>query len=196
MPEKAIVFDLGGVLVDYDREWVLKGYAKACRDGTDVEQLSELLDSLLISEGVHTVRDLYFSLKTLGYGRSYDDCVRTWNGGLRKRDWVHDYLVDLNGAADLYVLSDTNAEHWDTIRSGLVDEAMFRRVFLSYEQRMTKHESAAFSKVLEVLERPAAHCLFIDDTASHTDRARAAGYAVHHYETKEAMGEAVANHLG
>lgn len=62
---------------------------------------------------------------------------------------------------------------------------LFDFVFNSYHMGKSKHDPTHFDDVLKLLNRQGRQVLFIDDTASHIERARQRGWAATRFQNEE-----------
>ena len=168
---KAVIFDVGGVLLDYERDSMLYTIASACRADTAPEFVSSLIAELDLSAGENTIKDFHSELqRRFACSASLEQLSQVWVEGLRPREWVAGMLQSLKEKTDLYILSDTNAEHWRYITEHILDPHMFNQIFLSHELRMTKKSPEVFNHVLAEIPHAAQMCLFIDDTSANIAR--------------------------
>ena len=78
----------------------------------------------------------------------------------------------------LFLLSNTNDMHWQYCGHQL--DGCFERVFLSYEMRLAKPDTAIFAEVLRQAEIDASDTLFIDDNADNIAAATSLGIKTFH----------------
>jgi epoxide hydrolase-like predicted phosphatase len=185
---KAVVFDMGGVLIDLHtdeatRELIEKygllpqTFATITRSSfeSDPRSITEL--AMVGRVGTAEYLDAFLhecSLKDLdGLRRNRLAVVG------RERASVFAIVKDLKQAGfTCCVLSNTIALHWGKLNS--VSEypslALFDHVFVSHLIRCAKPEESSFSFVAAALGLPMSQCLLIDDTPLNVDRARAIGW--------------------
>ena len=185
---KAVVFDLGGVLLDLHsdeakRELIERygllsqGFDRLARSSfeshprsiTELAMIgkvgtSEYLEAFL---GECTVKDLH------GLAVNRLSVVG------RERTSVFAIVEQLKQAGFMCcVLSNTIALHWEKLTSA--DEypslGVFDHVFASHLIGCAKPEEASFSFVANELKIRMSECLLIDDTPLNVNRARAAGW--------------------
>jgi len=193
---KALIFDVGGVLLDYDMDNLLNNISSKCDSCTRAETVASLIGGLELSRGVNTPKTLYDELKdNHELSTSFEELTSYWNGGLCSRDWVSDLLTDLSTQTTLIILSDTNAMHWDHITDNILDLKLFSHVFVSHQSGMMKDSRAIFDLVIEKIDFEPAQLLFIDDTLSNTVHASDSGMATHHFKDKSGMLVAIIKHL-
>jgi putative hydrolase of the HAD superfamily len=195
--DKAIIFDVGGVLLDYDRNELLSNISQKCNDDTYSETVASLIGRLELSKGLNTPRTFYDELKEKhGLSLPFEYLAEYWVDGLSSRAWVPDLLSGLSTRATLIILSDTNALHWDHIKDNILDLDLFSYVFVSHQSGMMKDSRDIFDLVIgEVGFRP-TQLLFIDDTISNTIHASESGMATHHFKDQQGMLAAINEHLG
>ena len=194
--DKAIIFDVGGVLLDYDRDNLLDNISNDCDSNTHTETIASLIASLKISRGFNTPRTLFDNLKANhGLSMSFEELSTYWNSGFSKRDWIPELLTDLADRSTLVILSDTNALHWEYILANILDLSVFEHVFVSHELGMMKDSRDVFDQVIDEISLPPKQLLLIDDTFSNTVHASSAGIATHHYKNKAEMLLAIDSHL-
>ena len=100
-------------------------------------------------------------------------------------------LDGLRGRFPLYILSDTNAEHWRYIAECILPLDRFDRIFLSHELRLTKKTPAVFEHVFAEIPHLPNECLFIDDTSANIEIAKRVGLQTHRYTDPASMIDAI-----
>ena len=196
MMDKAIIFDVGGVLLDYERADMLAVIAGACRPDIGTSHISDLIARLDLSAGINTFEDFYSALKEeYAFTSSFEQLEAAWVEGLKPRTWVPDMLADLSSRATLFVLSDTNAEHWRRVETDILPLQHFETIFLSHELRMTKRSTDVFAHVLREITYGPSECLFVDDTQSNIELASALDIRTHHYQNQASLRDAIESFL-
>ena len=64
---------------------------------------------------------------------------------------------------------------------------LFRQIFVSGELKLIKPEPAIFRHALHAIGREARECLFIDDNAKNVAAAAALGFATHHFAAPDEL---------
>jgi FMN phosphatase YigB (HAD superfamily) len=185
---KAVVFDVGGVLIDLHSEdagreliekygFLSQAFAGLTRSSFESHPRSitelamvgrvgtaEYLDAFLHECSVKDIDGLRLNrLSVVG----------------RERTSVFAIVEELKRAGFICcVLSNTIALHWDKLSS--VSEypslALFDHVFASHLIKCAKPEESSFLFVATALNIPMSQCLLVDDTPLNVDRAKAAGW--------------------
>lgn len=175
-PIEAVLFDMGGVLVElgpFDQAlgledlssqefWAMWLASPAVRDleagRCSVERFA---DELVIEFGLgHTQGELieHFTNIPLGLFPGAADLVSSVPTGV------------ITG-----VLSNTNAVHWEGQRDAEIIQGLCHRQYLSYQLGMTKPDRDIFDHVVADLDLPSDRVLFLDDNPANVEGARAAG---------------------
>ena len=206
---KAIIFDLGGVLIDLDLErckkafvedvgyrkidelldaWHQKGFYSDLEEG----KLSEDEFRRKIIEGavsaVHPVPAAGSELPAgpepmCGPAVASDDVDHAmWALLTGIEQYKIDFLRELSGKYDLYLLSNNNGISMVRCRqifkeAGLPMEKVFRKQYLSYEMKMLKPSPQIYRAVIDDIGLSPDEMLFIDDSVSNV--AAAASLGIH-----------------
>lgn len=188
---EAVVFDVGGVLVDADLERYLVYGAEifGCRP----EQLQEAAQPFVVQLECGKLTSTNFweavgrALEERGWGkavpaRKFDGF---WKGILRdtvkvKKD-VLDLLPRIQRRATVGGLSNTIEEHANYLEKMGVYK-LFKDTILSYQVGMRKPDAAIYKLTASRLRVPVGKCLLVDDSSVNTDGAAAAGMRAHHFQ--------------
>ena len=183
---KAIVFDLGGVLIDLDYERCVRAF----REVLGYERITELLD-LWHQKGIYG--DMEAGLITADEFRaevlreSRPGCVpsdvdRAMAGLLVGMDPAKVPLLErLAEKYPLYGLSNNNEisvkrMHEIYEENGLDWQRVFRKEFISCRMKMLKPSRAIFDAAAAEIGLPPSEILFVDDSQKNVDGALDAGW--------------------
>jgi putative hydrolase of the HAD superfamily len=182
VPIDIVLFDLGGVLIDFGGVGPMKVLA-----------------------GIETDDELWQRWLTCRWVRSFErgECSPDEFATGMVEDWAltmtpQQYLAEFQGwpfrvlpGADALVagvrehtpvgcLSNTNVLHWDDhfAEFPILDAFDFR--FLSFQLGIVKPDRELFDRVAEVLPVPAKRVLFLDDNILNVEGAAAAGFVARH----------------
>lgn len=199
MAPQALVFDLGGVILDVHLERTLTYWASAAAlPGLDAETLRSRFsedDAYRRFEcGQSDAGDFY---AVLGHqlGISLPDAV--WQAGWLAmlgavRVEMATLLASLSNRLPLYLFSNTNAVHhgsWRESCAGVLGH--FRHCYVSHELGARKPDREAFDAVVRAIGIPASSILFLDDLPANVDGARNAGLraerVLHHGDALAAL---------
>lgn len=185
LPVEAVVFDLGGVLVELDFQRAVAHWAQCA--GSPAEAIRERLrmDEPYASyeRGEIDARAYFASLRrSLGIDIPDDAFAQGWGSiFVRELPGIRQLLGSLEGRAPLYVFSNTNADHhrvWTRQFADLLRP--FRRIFTSCELGRRKPAPEAFHAVAQAIDVAPEHVLFFDDMPANVAGALSIGMqAVH-----------------
>jgi glucose-1-phosphatase len=193
---QALLFDLGGVLVDVDWKRAFALWSK--RSGVPVRTIARrfVRDEAFRAHECGTMSDAAFfaSLReSLGLRLTDTDMLEGWNAILGEPfPGVPELLRDAAARVPLYVFSNTNVAHvacWKPRYREML--APVREVFVSCELGCRKPGAEAFRKVAERIGVPPERIAFFDDLEENVAGARAAGlraFLVTPGELADAMG--------
>ena len=182
---KAIIFDLGGVLVDLDIEdckssfKILLGY-----DGID-----DIIDPCHqkgiygdLEEGLITAEE--FRSIVLAESRPGSDPALVdeamWHILTGMSSYKGTLLKKLSEKYDLYLLSNNNPICMPRSRqifedAGVPLDKIFRKSFLSYEMNALKPSASFYKAVIAEIGLPSEEMIFVDDSMKNVEGAVAAG---------------------
>ena len=196
-PVEALLFDLGGVLVELDWDAVFGHWAGRC--GADPKALRRRFSfdaDYERHERGELDAEAYFAClrRSLGIGITDADFHAGWN-----RVFVGEIVPTARLVAQvadripLYLFSNTNPAHhaaWSREYAELLRS--FRGVFVSSELGLRKPDPAAFERVARAIGVPPGRILFFDDTEANVAGARAAGLQAVHVRSPEDVAAALA----
>lgn len=194
---KAIIFDLGGVLIDLDMHQCFENIRLL---GVDIDALNRESqedsngEGATICEGVtasgmmhryqigkvSTEEFLGAILKLSKSGTEYQQVVDAWNSCLLTiPDYKLDFIQQLRSEGyATYLLSNTNESHWTYIEENSFPEPVstyFDHCFLSQEMFLAKPNAEIYETVLSQIPFTADECLFIDDSSVNCESAERVG---------------------
>ncbi|MFM9967557.1 MAG: HAD family hydrolase [Burkholderiales bacterium] len=187
MPNKAkveaVVFDLGGVLLEVDFDRVFASWAASA--GVPAESIRARFSFDAAYErherGEISAAQYFASLRdSLGLPLADAQFEQGWN------QCVHGEIPGVASLVEqaarrlpLYVFSNTNAmhyQHWGPSHAALLKT--FRRLFMSFQMGRRKPEAAAFKFIAAEIGVNLENILFFDDTLENVLAARALGMQV------------------
>lgn len=186
---KAVIFDLGRVLVGYNHQRTLEAIADGCDGdaGALRAHMGEFGHELNLGQiDSHSLHE--FFVEQEGYGMNYDDFLVRFSAGLSRHEDALAYAVELQNRPDttVAVISNTNDGHVNWLDEQVPELTKLDLVVMSNEVGMTKPDAAIYLLALELLDLPPQQTLFIDDLEANVEAARALGMAaVHHTDWAE-----------
>lgn len=178
MPRKpALIFDLGGVLLDWNPHNVFLPYF----DG-DLKRVNNFLEEI----------DFYTWNTEQDKGRSFSDGVaelsarfphyrhiiraydENWEGSVRGTIQPSvDILLPLkNQGYQLFGLTNFSSEKYQLVAKRFVFLELFEKILVSGNVKLVKPDLRIYNKILDYIGRPAWECVFIDDSPANVDAAR------------------------
>lgn len=189
---KAIIFDLGGVLVDLDFSSCVKHF----KEDIGYDKITEILDPSHqkgiysdLEEGLlppDAFRNLILSESRPGSTpEQVDRCM--WSLLVGMDSYKVQYLNDLSKKYGLYILSNNNPVsmqrcHEVFTLSGLDYKHVFKKEFISYQMKLLKPGQTIYREVVRQIGFPADQLLFIDDSLSNVQAAESVGIPSLHYK--------------
>ena len=188
----AIIFDLGGVLIDWnprhlyrklfagDEAAMERFLAEVCSQEWNVKQDA----GRLFSEAVEEL--------TLQHPH-HEGLIRAWierwpetvAGAIEPTVEVLAELRERGYA--LFALSNWSAETFHHARERFEFLAWFEDIVISGEVKLIKPDPQIFALLLERIGRPAGECLFIDDSETNVLVAQQLGFRTVHFQSAELL---------
>ncbi len=182
---RAIVFDLGNVLIDIDfMRCVDYWRRRAAVPAAQIMARFRTDRHYEAFERGHLPAEAYFGIlrRQLGLDLAGEDMTAGWNRIIRgEKPGVRKWLLKLKVYYPLYVLTNTNEVHaveWGARHQDLLQH--FNGLFVSSRMGCRKPDAEAYQQVIEGIDVPAAQIVFLDDTLENVEGALAVGMrAVH-----------------
>lgn len=184
---EAVVFDIGGVLVDWNPAYL---YRKLIPDPMEMEVFLSTVCTLewnghqdrgrSLSEGTAELVGRFpeqTDLIEAYYGRWEEMVPGQFDGSVA-------LLAQLRGVGHrLFALSNWSAETFPTARHRFPFLQWFDDVVISGDVGIVKPEPAIYELAIARFRLDPSQTLFIDDSAANVEAAEAAGFAGHHFAT-------------
>ena len=200
MPEnitKALILDLGGVILDLDFPKMLEAFAKLGIPDFQQQFNLEKQGQIFQKQELGQLPDAEFfaAIRQLSSQNPTDaQITAAWC------DMLTDFkperlkvLEKLSQTFDLYLFSNTNALHAKHFEANCLKIAgqpighYFKQVFYSHELQLRKPTVEAFQAVLDLAKLEPASTLFIDDNAANIAGAQQAGLKTYHLQAPETL---------
>jgi 2-haloacid dehalogenase len=190
--EPAFVFDLGGVLIDWnprhlyrqlfdaDEPAMERFLSDVCSPAWNVQQdagrpFAEAVEELVLSHPQHEPLIRAF----------HERWPETLGGAI---EGTVELLAGLKAHGyPLFALSNWSAETFHHARARFGFLEWFDQIVISGEAKLVKPDPRIFDVLLERAGRPAEACLFIDDTEANIVSARRRGFDALLFTTPEAL---------
>lgn len=189
---KALIFDMGGVLVDLD----IEDCKRAFKDLLGFDRIDELIDPCHqkgiygdLEEGTLSAEEFRRIVLSESRPGSRPGLVdeAMWHILVGISPYKAELLNRLAQKYDLYLLSNNNPICMPHSRrlfeeAGAPLDKVFRKCFLSYEVKALKPSEKFYKSVIEEIGLPAEQMLFIDDSQKNVDGSIAAGLPAVYYQ--------------
>ncbi len=185
-----IIFDLGGVLINLDFDKTTNAFRELGFPHFEnmfsqfkADQLFEKLE-----KGQLTREDFFTVLRKVGKeGISNLQIEIAWNSMLLDfREESLGFLSELSKTSNLFLLSNTNAIHFDAFNKILKEQTgkssldpFFQKTYYSHLISLRKPNNDIFDFVLKDAGINAEETLFIDDTSTNIEAAGKIGFLTH-----------------
>jgi putative hydrolase of the HAD superfamily len=195
---EAIIFDLGGVLINLDYQLTSKAFIDLGLTDFDATysqlQQTDLFDRFETGaiSSFHFINRL---LDQLPQGTSGNRVVHAWNAMIL--DFPEErllWLLEMKQRYRIFLLSNTNTLHMEAVRRSLERtighqrlEDYFEHVYLSCEMGLRKPNPEIFSRVCDEQGLNPATTVFIDDTLQHVEGAASIGLQALHLKPGKAV---------
>jgi 2-haloacid dehalogenase len=190
---KVIIFDFGGVLLNWDPHQLYRRYFdqpqkvdQFLAEINFTEWNKEQDRGRPFAEAIAMLSDQFPHYEHL-IRAYYDQFEETIVGPV---PGMADILSELKQAGyTLYGLSNWSAETYPRVKYKYDFFKLFDGIILSGEVKLTKPDPAIFQVALQKIGRPAGECLLIDDLDANIRTAKRMGFAVIRFESAEKLRE-------
>lgn len=202
---KALIFDMGGVLVDLD----IEDCKRAFKEYIGYYKIDDIIDPCHqkgiygdLEEGVLSGEEFrQIVLADSHPGALAEDVDRAmWHILTGIEPYKVEMLKNLSESYELYLLSNNNPVCLPRAKAifeeaGIPLESIFRKCFYSFEMKALKPSEKFYKAVVEEIGLPAENMLFIDDSQKNVDGAVSAGLPAVFYEPGTDLEALISNIL-
>jgi HAD superfamily hydrolase (TIGR01549 family) len=192
----AIVFDLGGVILNIDYQLPVKAF-KALGIDDFSKHFSQAAQTALLDDyetgRISSESFIEEVAKFVNQGTTEEQIREAWNSILL--DLPEQRLFCLEKAAEnhrIFLLSNTNEIHIEAFNQYLLQtyslpslEPFFEKLYLSYEVGLRKPDMQIFEHVLADAGLKPESTLFIDDSIQHIQAAAERGINAYHLQQED-----------
>lgn len=186
---KAVIFDLGRVIVPFDFKRGYKRLSPLCGiPETEIPRHIAQTDLVQQYEsGAVESRDFVRRLsEQLNFETSYENFCEIWSSIFLPETLIPEAMVEsIARNYRLILLSNTNEIHFAMIRANYPILRHFHELVLSYEVGAMKPLPLIYEKAIEAAECEPEECFFTDDIAAYVEGAKAAGIDAVQFESAE-----------
>lgn len=187
---KAILFDLGKVILDFNFEPAFHRLAKfaplSAKDIEDYFWKSEL--EVLYDGGKITSLEFHKEVKrALKHSLSYEAFRSVWNNIFTPKKEIVSLIRRLSPRYRLVLISNTNAMHYDHVRKRYAILDRFDRSILSFKEKTRKPDERIYKIAAKACLAEPREIFYIDDRKELTEAAESFGFHVFTYKNNPAQ---------
>lgn len=188
---RAVIFDLGRVLVNVDLQGGMYRYYFNSRQLGDQEILDRIFNNeifIAFNTGRLKPHDFHQLLITnYQLNLPYDQFVQEWCAMLAPMEGMAGLVTELSARYTLGILSDTDPLHWPYCQKQFPFLKLFTRPTLSYQTGFLKPDPRCYELAARNTATTAEFCLFIDDRENNVSGARKAGMTALRFSGLESL---------
>ncbi|MDR2192416.1 MAG: HAD family phosphatase [Endomicrobium sp.] len=194
MPAKAVVFDLGKVLFDFDLLKFTKLFSK--KTPHHIDNINELLTkytdlAILYEKGNIDSLNFYEAIKEkTRYSGSYNEFCVIWNNIFTPIEQTIELAAKTASKYPVGILSNTNELHWNYLQERYPSLFMiFDKKFLSHELHLRKPEDEIFQALISDYGLKPEEIFFTDDMEVNVAAASKNGIVARQFKTAAKLEE-------
>jgi len=186
----AIIFDLGGVILNLDYQLTIDAFKKLGLEDFDTMYTQAKQTDLFDRFETGQISSQHFINKLLPFLPNHvtpNQVVHAWNAMILDFPFERlQFIEKLKTEKSIYLLSNTNEIHLDAVNRSLAkvtEKALsdyFTEVYYSHEVQMRKPHHNIFDFVCNQNNLDPSKTLFIDDTIGHIEGAKSFGLNTFH----------------
>ncbi|HHL40490.1 MAG TPA: HAD family phosphatase [Deltaproteobacteria bacterium] len=194
MGTEAVIFDLGGVIVDFSHMAICARLAARC-GGSARRVYADIFESGLeeaYDRGLSTAEFHRLVMERTGADMPLGEFRAIWSDIFTENREVSALVEGLKGRVSLVLLSNTNELHFEHVRERFPVIGLFDELVLSYEVGLRKPDAAIFRLAVERSGTAAQRCFYVDDNAGYVEAAAALGLDSRLFESAGALARELA----
>ncbi len=177
---KNILFDMGGVLLDFAPDKFVARLGLGAEDGTVlVREIFRSAEWVALDRGSVTEEEAFASMCTRIPERLHAaarEAFENWDKPRLPYPGGYELARDLSqNGYTLYLLSNAGVRHREYWPDLPVSEFFGERLMISYRYQLLKPEAEFYEKAFELFSLDRRECLFIDDNACNIEAAQRLG---------------------
>ncbi|MEI7750528.1 MAG: HAD family phosphatase [Candidatus Omnitrophota bacterium] len=187
---KAVIFDLGNVLVNYDVKKAAKRFSAVSGLSTQEIWKRFFLSRFeqAYTRGQISTREFHrIACKTLDISMPLATFSHYWNDIFWENPGMERLLVRIKKHYPLYLISNTNKLHYTHLRKHFKLLRHFKQRFPSHEVGARKPDLKIYRRVLKKIGLRPEETVFIDDMKSFIKGARKTGMHAIHFKGRPAL---------
>jgi glucose-1-phosphatase len=185
---KAVIFDLGRVLVNFDFQRGYRALEGLCPYPAAEIPVRIHSTGLVrrFETGLIGPRDFYAQFsEQLGLTIDYSRFCEIWSSIFTEALLPESLLESLAARYRLVLLSNTNPIHFEMIRATYPHLRHFHRLVLSHEVKAMKPQPEIYRAAIDAAQCRPEECFFTDDILEYVEGARQMGIDAVQFESRE-----------
>jgi len=182
---KAVLFDLGKVLLSFDFGPAFRRLEKhGAKNAAEIRRFFVRTGlEVLYDGGKISSREFYLEVKRgLGLEISFTRFRAVWNDIFTPIGPMVRLVGRLHGKKRLVLISNTNAMHFDYVKKRYAVLKKFDRHILSYKEKVRKPDPRIYRRASAACRAHPHEIFYIDDREDLTEAAKDLGFHVHTYK--------------
>jgi len=189
---KALIFDMGNVLLKFNPYRAANQFSKNCQVPLTrvwIHFFTSPVEKAYTRGEISTYEFYRHSCQALKKPVPYTVFRHYWNDIFWENAGMESLLVALKKKYPLYLISNTNAMHFNHIKRNFTMLKHFVRTFPSHEVGHRKPEPEIYLKVLKQIKLRPEETLFIDDVPAFVKGAKQVGmHAIRFWNKRQLVG--------
>ncbi len=175
---RAIIFDIGNVLLKFDFNIAIRKLAPLCNVTPNQKLLAPIEEIKTAYESGQIGREEFLdkAIALLGYRGSRESFVAAWEDIFEENTPMIELVEQLHERYPLYLLSNTSDIHMDYILGKYPAFQRFRDAVYSYKVKCFKPDRAIYEVAIRQFGINPAETVFIDDLPANVESARTLGF--------------------
>ncbi len=174
---KLVVFDMGHVFIKFNWQTVCDGFAERAKIPREsFGETLKYLGNLGYEKGEISTDEFLRQLNSmLNLRLDLTEFTHLWNATFEEDREMSDLMEKLGKTIPLYLLSNTNENHYDYLQNRFNVARHFRELILSYKVGYAKPESKIYGEIFKRSGLQPSDCLLIDDLKVNIEAANNLG---------------------
>jgi len=188
---KFVLFDLGNVIVNVDKEEALRIFSDIT--GEPVEKLLDFPESNLeknFEKGKIAIEDYIAGLKrrfNLTNEVNKEELIEIWASCFKLNEQMIELVKKIDRNIKKGILSNTNPLHIESIKKNYDIFGYFDYLFFSYDLGYVKPDKRIYTSVMSKLKAKANEIIFIDDLQANLLPAEKIGFHTYLFDNPESL---------
>jgi len=187
---KAILFDMGNVLLNFNAKKAAIRFAKECRVPITkvwIHFFTSPTEKAYTRGKISSYEFYRHAREALNVPVSFSVFKHYWNDIFWENSGMDGLLARLKKKYPLYLLSNTNAMHFGHIQKNFKILRHFKKSFPSHLVGHRKPERQIYLKVLKAIKQKPENTLFVDDVKRFVEGARKVGINAIQFKNKRQL---------